>query len=113
MTIVAPSSLTPPDLEVPRPLLHRRPRQSPRPRRRGRHQLSMSPVVLSLLPHSLTLLLLLSLADLTASDYLDDNRMGILTTEDLATSGSGAIADYWMGGSIDDDDNDNDSSDDS
>lgn len=74
MTTVAPSSLTPPDLEVPRPLLHRRPRQSPRPRRRGRHQLSMSPVVLSLLPHSLTLLLLLSLADLTASDYLDDNR---------------------------------------
>jgi hypothetical protein len=34
----------------------------------------MSPVVLSLLPHSLTLLLLISLADLTASDYLDDNR---------------------------------------
>uniref|UniRef100_I1R048 Uncharacterized protein n=1 Tax=Oryza glaberrima TaxID=4538 RepID=I1R048_ORYGL len=106
----------------------------------------MSPVILSLLPHSLTLLLLLSLADLTASDYLDDNRprggricttgnlaasgsiagdygtggptahnyrMGILTTEDLATSGSGAIADYWMGGSIDDDDNDNNSSNDS
>lgn len=74
MTTVAPSSLTPPNLEVPCPLLHRRPGQSPRPRRHGRHQLSMSPVVLSLLPHSLTLLLLISLADLTASDYLDDNR---------------------------------------
>uniref|UniRef100_A0A0D3HLS7 Uncharacterized protein n=1 Tax=Oryza barthii TaxID=65489 RepID=A0A0D3HLS7_9ORYZ len=45
----------------------------------------------------------------TAHNY----RMGILTTEDLATSGSGAIADYWMGGSIDDDDNDNNSSNDS